>query len=429
MKKNQLMNVMNSLIYLLPILSCFDSYCLFYVSTLPITLSFLSIACILLLSLFNFKITKRDLSLVLILVLLLVSSSIVKKFNIFSMMLYLFYFLTFFLAKHTYDEKKMFKMLKKFLVVINIFAIIAIIQFSSNFINIPRFDIVINNHMVEGFNRTNLVYIGNFILSRSNSLYLEPSTLSQYSVLGMIVAGILLKKKLIKKRKVVFCFILNLIALITSIAGTGLLVLGIVLVVYIFRERHTKTTFLIIVTGIFSCIVVFFLLPEKIRDYLIQRILEITDSNMSGGMRFTYPYYLMVKTWGHSIIGFGAGNETIALELFYPEMLEMQLTVASGFAKIGIELGIPGLTLLLYLIHRCKNKEFYYIYLFMVLINFIGGNLLQPYFWTFMLLFNIYKNNKIQLIETINDKNIDFQEKTQNEVNIKETQLLFYETR
>ena len=136
----------------------------------------------------------------------------------------------------TVTDLEMFKGLKCFLFVINILAAIAIIQFLSNFINIPRLEIVLSNHMVEGFNTGNYVYISNFVIMRSHSIFLEPSILSQYSAFAIVISLILYSYKIINKHFLISSLFLNSIAIICSISGTGLIILVLSIIIYFLKN-------------------------------------------------------------------------------------------------------------------------------------------------------------------------------------------------
>ena len=61
----------------------------------------------------------------------------------------------------------------------------------------------------------------------------------------------------------------------------------------------------------------------------------------------------------------------------------------SGYAKVAVELGIFGFGLLCALFSTLRKNSFYkYIFTFTLMIPFIGGNLLQPYLWVYIVLLN-----------------------------------------
>lgn len=389
-------NLRIKLIMLLPILTCFDSYCIFYVGSFPVTLSFVDIFLVLFLSFFVRK-TIDQFTTVLWLIILILISWIFFEVNITSALLYIFYFLAFGLSKHSMDRIQINKSLKSFLFFINIFNIVALLQMLSNFTSLPRIDFIVETHMVEGFNRTNLIYLGNFVFYRSNAFYLEPSTLSQYCVLGIISSCYLYRDGIFSKKKLAFNFLLNIMALITSVSGTGILMLIISFFVYILKSKKNKNKLYIIIVVLLFFSFLILVSWSTIRNYIFQRVIEIFNPTLSGGMRFLFPYIMCFKSFAKWKIGIGPGNEVQAIIEFVPEMLKLQSTIASGYAKIFIELGVIGLVILVCCIKKCRHYEYYYIYLYIILLNFMGGNLLQTCFWAFMIFMNY--TSKIYLLE------------------------------
>lgn len=388
-------------IYLLPILTLFDSYYLFNISNFYVTLSVIGLIVVLLLSLFCFNFTKKDLYYFWT-ILLLLSIAFITNSNssLTSFFLYIFMFFTFILSKHKCNTNQMDKWIKRFVIFINIFAIIGIIQFMSNFTNIEFFDVIIDGHMVEGFNRGNYIYIGNLSLMRAHSLYPEPSSLSQYSSFAIIAAFYLYKNKVIKKNFLFITIFLSAIATICSISGTGPLMLTIVAVVYLVnkfrnKQQKLKAQDYWLLTGVLVSIFAFILLPNNLKNYLFTRLSEISNPELSGGMRFTFPYLVMFNSWKLNFFGVGSGNEAYAIHQYYSNTVSVQDVLSSGYAKMGVELGLLGLIFLFTLIHQCKNKRYYYFFIILLTYNFIGGNLLNSHFWCFMCFFNVIASQKL----------------------------------
>lgn len=393
-------NLKQKLILLLPLLTCFDSYCFFYISTLPITLSFLGICFALALGLLeavNKKISFQTLGMmVFLLVLLLLSVITSGNLNVNSSALYILYFFSFFFSEFTLDVSQRKKINKITLWVINLFSVIALFQFLSNFLPIPRIDIVLEGHMVTGFNRTNAVYLGNFVFLRSNAFYLEPSALSQYCVFGIILAYMRFKEKDITRRRLILFILLNLSALITSVAGTGVLVsvfvFGIAYFSFLLKRYMPLQIINRLLLFLLGGLCLFLILPSNLRQYILQRLFEIVNPQLSGGMRFSYPYIIMGKSFLTWPFGISPGCEELAILRFYPQM--GQLVLSSGYAKMGVELGLLGFLFLFYIQFKTRKKDNLLLFLFIIILNFVGGNLLQPYFWAF-LLYNNYKTAEL----------------------------------
>lgn len=401
--------IRDKVIYLLPILTLFDSYYLFKVSNFFITSSVIGLIIVLFLSFFSLNFTKKDLCYICgILLLLCIAFITNNNASLSSFFLYIFMFLTFILSKHKCNTYQIDKWIRRFIILVNIFALIAIIQFISNFSNIAFFDIIIDGHMVEGFNRGNYVYIGNLMLMRAHSLYLEPSSLSQYSSFAIIAAFYLYKNNVIKKTFLFVTVILSIIATIFSVSGTGPLMLFIVAVVYLFNKFRNMQQKLNaqdywLLTGVIVAIFSFILLPENFKVYLFTRLSEISNPELSGGMRFTFPYLVMVNSWKFKFFGVGSGNEIYAINLYYSNNVSVQEVLSSGYAKMGVELGLLGLIFLISLIFQCKSKRYYYFFIILLTYNFIGGNLLNSHFWCFMCFFNVVTSQRLDYKTTTGD--------------------------
>lgn len=393
--------IRNKAIYLLPILTLFDSYYLFKLSNFYVTFSVIGLVIVLLLSLFSLKFEKRDLYYLFTILLLLCIAFITNNnSSLTSFFLYIFMFFTFIFSKHKSDINQMDQWIKRFTIFINIFALIAVIQFISNFTNIEFFDIIIDGHMVEGFNRGNYIHIGNLTLMRAHSLYLEPSSLSQYSSFAIISAFYLYKNRVIKKTFLFVTVALSIIATIFSVSGTGPLMLLIVSIVYLVnkfrhRQQELRAQDYWIIIGILVAIFAFILLPKNLKEYLFVRVSEISNPELSGGMRFTFPYLVMFNSWKLNFFGVGSGNEAYAINQYFTNGESVQEVLSSGYAKMGVELGILGLIFLFTLIYQCKNKRYYYFFIILLTYNFIGGNLLNSHFWCFMCFFNIISSKNV----------------------------------
>lgn len=392
----------SSIIYFSPIALCFDAYAFFYFGTFPVTLSFICLFAILLIGIIQNVIAVSTFSvkqfLIGLLLLLLIIFSILfsgfAKLNSFS--LYVFFFAVFFASGYSTTKDKFYRKIKLAWVIYTVFSAYGIYQFFAYLLNLPFQEILISGHMVVGFNRTNFVQIGSFMAKRAHSIYLEPSTLSQFSVCSIIFAGILYKNKKIGNGKTFVSVIINLLALIFSVAGTGFLILMAVFAYFCVRYfvKHGWNKYVIV--GIFiilASVLGICFLDSPITNYVRARISEVLSPQWSGGMRFTFPYYIMMDVWSTHLFGYSPGNELQAIQNYFGSIGQSPTfsTVASGYAKIGIDLGIFGLILLFVLMSTLNKKsiECRYIFIFVLCINFVGGNLLQCYFWVYMALLNV----------------------------------------
>ncbi len=381
---------------------CFDAYAFFYVDTFPITLSLCCVAAILVigvLELFENRelFNRKQILICLVLILLIILEIMLSAHgDLASASLYIFYILTFSVSGYKSSSDRFHKKLKPVMIFYTALSVYGIYQFIAYSFDLPFKEFLIEGFMVEGFNRTNLVYIAGHTFQRAHSIYLEPSTLSQFGAFAIILSIILYNKKLIKLRSCIAIIALNLIAAVLSVAGTGFLMLGVLIVYYyiVYIIKHglnekVAAGFLIILASTLGVLFI----DSPLTEYIRVRVYEVIDPKYSGGMRFSYPYIIMFDAWKSNFFGMTPGNEFIAISNYFDKIGAPSTfsTMASGYAKIGVELGLIGLILLFALMYTVKHKDAScrYIFVFMLCINFVGGNLLQNYFWIFVMLLNV----------------------------------------
>lgn len=381
---------------------CFDAYAFFYVTTFPVTLSFCCVAAVLFIGFFEVVFDRKSFNLkqlsVCLAIILLICFNVLRSENsgILSALLYIFYILAFSVSGYEISQDKFYGKLKAVMIVYTVLSVYGIYQFIAYHFDLPFKEFLLEGHMVEGFNRTNEVSIAGRIFQRAHSIYLEPSYLSQFAAFAIVIALILYRKRLIKLRSCIGVVVINLTVSVLSIAGTGFLILGVLLIYlcidYIVKHGFNTKVAIGFVVILLGCVFVF-CVDTTITEYIRIRIYEVVDPKYSGGMRFSYPYLIMFDSWSSKIFGYSPGNEYSAiLDYFAKKGIPSTFsTMASGYAKIGVELGLPGLILLFCLMFSVNRKDVgsKYIFVFALCINFVGGNLLQNYFWIFMMLLNV----------------------------------------
>lgn len=316
--------------------------------------------------------------------------------DVYSILLYVFYLTAFLFSGYKIPKEVFYKKLRIILIVYTIFSIYGIYQFAAYAIDLPFKEFIIEGHMVVGFNRTNLVEIGGYIFQRAHSIYLEPSTLSQFAAFAVLLCVILYVKKYVSLKMCISFIFINIIAALLSVAGTGYLMLFILILYFFLRyfiQHGINIKFMIGLGFLSFCVLLVFILDMPLTNYIRIRLSEIFDPKFSGGMRFSYPYLIMFDIWNSFFFGCSPGNEVLAINHYF-EKINMPptfSTMASGYAKIGVELGFFGLLLLTGLLFSLNKKDTAnkYIFVFVLCINFVGGNLLQSYFWVFVMLLNV----------------------------------------
>lgn len=382
---------------------CFDAYNIVSIGSFPVTLSVLTILAFIIVGIIGMDCgeypDKKRIA-VFAAFMLLLSVSCVFNFSLFnanSVSLYVFFLLAYLFSAYRISDEHFWKQQKITAIVYTALSLYAIYQFVAYIYDLPLSDFIIPGHMTEGFNRSNFVQIGEFKFMRAHSIYLEPSTLSQFAAYTIIISFILYRHKLLKLVFLIPFVIVNSVAMILTIAGTGIMVLGVAMILFVVMcivKRKYIAVPICAAVAIIAAILFVFLADNEIALYIRTRISEILDPKWSGGMRFTVPYIIAHWSVTHYFIGVSPGNEAFAIQqyrLLHPDsgMISTYSVFPSGYAKIAVEFGITGLVLLLILFSLLRKNSFYkYIFVFMLMIPFIGGNLLQPYLWIFIALLN-----------------------------------------
>ena len=120
-----------------------------------------------------------------------------------------------------------------FSMIMNAMAIYGIYQFFGRIFSLPFCDLIIEGHMVPGFNWSNSIYSFGIIVERSNAIFREPSFFSQFLAMNILIYANKLLKEDIKLKYFLLAF-LNLSAMILSFSGTGFIILFFGLVIYLY---------------------------------------------------------------------------------------------------------------------------------------------------------------------------------------------------
>ena len=403
-EKLRKINKAKQIIILISLLSlCLDAYRIVGLGTFSVTLSFLSLIALIFVGLLEMDNglypDKKRLFICALFALAIVISVLfnLRIFNANSTMLYVVFLLVYLFSHHRTSDANMLKILWVVNIVYTALSLYGIYQFGAYMYDLPLADIIIPGHMTPGFNRTNTIEIGDYRFTRAHSIYLEPSALSQFAAFAIILSFILFKYKLLKFYVLIPCVLINIIALIMAIAGTGIIVLGVTVLIFsimcIVKRKYIFVPIGVLVL-IIAAIFFIFLTDNNISEYVRTRIMEIMDPKWSGGMRFTTPYLVAHWSVTHYYLGVSPGNEAFAIQQYrsfhpYSGIMSAYDVFPSGYAKVAVELGIFGFGLLCALFSTLRKNSFYkYIFAFVLMIPFIGGNLLQPYLWVLVALLN-----------------------------------------
>lgn len=329
----------------------FDAYALIYIDTYPVTIFTIISIFVLIHNVVNnrsryFKITHQSVILLLFIVYLVINYIYFEFKNTSSFALAL-YFLS--LSLLTYREEQVDKFegyCKLFQRIMTWMSIYGIYQLVGRFLNFPFTDIIIKGHMVTGYNWTNTIYIFGHTLYRSNAIFREPSYFSQMLAISLLLYVPIFLSKNERTRGNIVSFILQMIALITTFSGTGILVFIIGMIIFSITIMKKKFFWnriipLVIICVIVGIILIFF---TNLGNYFLSRIQELFVYNRdasSGFVRFRAWIMIVQEAWSHNILlGSGIGTGSMYVSKYIIQYFGMTL---SGFARVSTELGLIGI--------------------------------------------------------------------------------------
>lgn len=354
----------NKLIIIWIITIFFDSYYVFKIGNTPITIFTIFSFVVLLYSILIISTNRKEkldfsnVIGVIIIIYLIFNYIITGMQNIKSMFLTI-YFFTLFIITNMVEKREINRLyIKVFSICMNIIAIYGIYQFIGRIFNLPFSDIIIENHMVEGYNWSNIINISGKMFYRSNAIFREPSFFSQYLAINIILLFSNILTHNYKKVFSIIMLILNAIALIISFSGTGIIVLAIGGLLYILRLKKSKsTTKKIIIIGVILFICFIIMLNSSIGKYFLIRTTELSsydENNFSGYVRFIGGVEILKKAWSQDFL-FGTGIGTV--DEFINLVTNYNFNMSNGFYKPAIELGLIGITLWLIFIFSLFIKK------------------------------------------------------------------------
>lgn len=340
----------------------FDAYCFFYISTYPVTLFslaslfFCAVSVVRCFKQNSIRIAKDNLIAVAMMIYIILNSLVTGTYNISSALFSIMFFFIYVCANRKYDSVEMTKAIRMFRTFMNVMAIYGIYQFLGNIVGLPLTDIVIPNHMIEGFNRGNNIYLFGIKLMRSNAFFREPSFFSQYLAINILLY---LSDLITKKQTDIRMLAINIIAMVCSFSGTGLLMLIFSLMIYCLRiKKSRKIVSRLLLFTILGIVGVIIILNSPLGKYYLIRLSEISaydPNNFSGYVRFNGGKDVLIAAWNqNSILGVGIGtvDEFIHnLSNYYHGM------TVNGFYRVAVELGILGISIWLYFVYACFRKE------------------------------------------------------------------------
>lgn len=249
--------------------------------------------------------------------------------------------------------------------VMNVIAAYGIYEFFGRIVGLPLSDPWIDGHMIEGYNWYNAEQVGGITIFRSNGLFMEPSMFSQFLAINILLY---LFEINVHNKKRTGEIILNIIALVCTLSGTGLLLLGVVFVLmnvtkggnHYFKELMRKYKFwiVLVVIGVIGVFI------SPVGQYLFSRLSEFDPTNtksISGYIRFVGQFNIaseIMKT--NPILGLGIGKVQGFIDVYRfsgGATAFASLACSMIVARYAAELGVIGLIILFFAYKNILRKE------------------------------------------------------------------------
>lgn len=381
----------------------FDAYCFNYIATYPVTVFTIASVLFCIVSVIRClmhktkKTTKESGIAIVMMLYIFLNTIMTGTFHITSALFSWMFFFIFICAYRDYNEEVFNLEIKVFQIIMNILAIYGIYQLVGRILGLPFTDLKIPGHMVTGFNWGNYVSIAGLYVMRSNAIFREPSFFSQYLAVNILIY---IARLITSKKTNVPFLIINIIAMICSFSGTGILLLGTATILFFIRTKKDARSILkILILVIIAIIGLLFLSQTTLGYYFVSRISEILTYNpndFSGYVRFRSGADVLSAAWNKNLIlGIGIGS----VEEFMHSLINYYdgMTV-HGFYRVAVELGAVGLWLWLYFIYRCFSKEGYENTSLLVIECILFPMMIchetfqSNYYWVFLFLLNFTKH-------------------------------------
>jgi hypothetical protein len=261
---------------------------------------------------------------------------------------------------------------RTFVTVMLVVAGAGILQFLTQLAHVWRYEDYVGEWvppdlLVPGFNTSYPVTYGSPVFKANGLLLVEPSMLSQFCALGVVIALVL--------RARAWKVLVLVAGLASAVSGTGVVLLVCAVAVMLLRAPRLLRPGYVITFGI--ALVLVFLSP--VADLLLNRTTEISSQNSSGYSRFVAPYQGVYDALDHDpvryLVGAGPGMAARLLGSGY------DTTLYSTLPKLVFEYGVvAGGLFSLFLVVAMLDRGPWRVVPATVLIAvvFLQGGLLQP---------------------------------------------------
>ncbi|WP_007511423.1 hypothetical protein [Pseudofrankia saprophytica] len=195
------------------------------------------------------------------------------------------------------------RLLDRFVIMTSVFAGLAVLQFALQLVGWKYSDvlasIVPSQFLAHDFNTSYPVRYGSTLYKSNAFLGLEASYTSQFLAMGLVV-GVLRKMRWWR-------YPLYLLAILSTVSGTGVLLLGVAGVLLAVHKGVRFTVSALAIVGVI--VAVLSLTPAA--DIFASRATETSSSQSSGSLRFVQPYTRMYDDLsqhpGTALVGHGPG--------------------------------------------------------------------------------------------------------------------------
>jgi hypothetical protein len=220
------------------------------------------------------------------------------------------------------------------------------------------------------FNLSYPLYYGSTILKSNGIVFLEPSVCSQFLALAIIIQVMLGTNR--------WRLVLFLPALLTTLSGTGIVLLGAGLAILAYRRGGVWATR----AGITVVIAVLAVSLTPAGDLLADRSSETTAQGSSGNSRFVAPYQQVASALSNDLpalaVGRGAGSVDRDQAYFNPQHVPVNYPAVP---KLVAEYGLPAALafiafLLSFIVRRVPSPTLGVMAVLMFFV--LSGALLQP---------------------------------------------------
>ncbi|MBL7498560.1 hypothetical protein I6A84_40955 [Frankia sp. CNm7] len=236
------------------------------------------------------------------------------------------------------------RLLDRFVIMTSILAGLAVLQFAIQLAGWTYTDIIEDivppNFLAENFNTSYPVRYGSDLYKSNAFIGLEPSFTSQFLAVGLVVS--------VLRRTTWWRVLLFILAILSTVSGTGILLLGVASVLLAIHKGLKFTLSALAVVGILAGILSFTPAAKIFAD----RATETSSSESSGNLRFVTPYERTYDNLADSpqrtLFGNGPGwSDRDAAEYFARTQLPLNYAL---LPKLLLEYGvIAGLAFLTFL--------------------------------------------------------------------------------